>query len=455
MTANLIIPRVEVFWGAINLTHYKLQGCDEPQPLVYNVSVSLSETGSNPTGSMTWQPSGAAFDVLAKLIGDPKQLSSTITIRFYYLGGRSITFHFLWAGVEESYGTEMGVEIRLISELDGLTNSNVNNTAQSSEEGIDMVTSVGALEDFYGIKDLKIVEYSPKAESDMKRVKILSQYQIQSTFLESVASVTAQNGNILVASNYSDKSKQAPKLTAFAPFTGDEAEVQLLPYKSQNPDNKIRYGYILGPGIVDTLQKVLVWKPNQVSKTPSLESLMKFEPDPATGVAITPATGTATTTTPAPPQQGANTAAERSKTKPGASGSHTNTKNMRVKDNAEGELKKIQLEVERNATMSSTVFVCPSLMGIKPCDIVYLPSYNGKFVEDWIVSSVSYKQTDGGVEVSLNCARQYGLASLMNPKAGKAWVERIKGWKLVGEGASLEAWEDYAWKLPLAQSTQT
>jgi hypothetical protein len=91
----------------------------------------------------------------------------------------------------------------------------------------------------------------------------------------------------------------------------------------------------------------------------------------------------------------------------------------------------------------------PVLTGIKPNDIVYVPSLNGTYVEDWIVQSVGYNQTDGGVEISVEASRIYGVATLMNNTAGNKFRAKIESLK------TLEDWDAYAWRGSEARFSDT
>jgi hypothetical protein len=89
--------------------------------------------------------------------------------------------------------------------------------------------------------------------------------------------------------------------------------------------------------------------------------------------------------------------------------------------------------------------MCPLLVGLKPHDILYIPSLNGKFIEDWIVQSVGYSQQNGNVEVSVQATRVLGLGAPMNKTEGEKFLKRASDLGLVGPNATLEAWDAYAW----------
>jgi hypothetical protein len=133
---------------------------------------------------------------------------------------------------------------------------------------------------------------------------------------------------------------------------------------------------------------------------------------------------------------------------------------MRLKDNKDGESKKLLLEQERQCKLSTSLFMFPSYTGIKPHDVLLLPNLSGTYFEDWIVNTVEYSQTDGGVTLSVQASRKFGLGEPMNPTITEPWLNKINGtgvalpsnpgatmsWNLTGQASSLESWVDYAYQ---------
>jgi hypothetical protein len=90
---------------------------------------------------------------------------------------------------------------------------------------------------------------------------------------------------------------------------------------------------------------------------------------------------------------------------------------------------------------------------VKPHDILYIPSYKGDdYVEDWIVKSVDYSQSDGKIDVGIQATRIYGVGTPMNQNNADKFLDYAKSINLIGPGATLEAWDKYAWVYPLQQS---
>lgn len=492
MTVSLRIPRVEVFWGSTNLTFYTEGGESDPlygQPLVYNVTVSLTESGQNPNGSMMWNPTGAAYKIYEKFVSE--KTGETITVRYYYIDGRSITFVFVWSGQQENYGQSMDLKVMLSSELDGLTNGILRCTAQADEEGYSMTEAVREIEKFFGVDTFNLVDYTDKAKKDMEKTKVQSNYNPSMKFYDAVVSIAENNGNLVFPINVvppSGGTQGAPKLIVFTPYGWDkEATVEELSPTEQFPNPKTRYGYFLGPCLIETISKQSQWQPPQKTQTLSINTQQKLtnqstqttpsQGAPAssgaaraaaaaagatrTGGSAGATTGTASggqgrspasgnTGTPAGtiPPRGEAQAAAQAASKPGATGtSHSVARSrMRLADNEHGEEKKLILQKERQCRLSTTLFMAPVFTGLKPYDVLFVPNYSGTFMEDWIVNSVEYTQTDGGVNLSVQASRHFGLSVYMNEKQGKAWLDKAKGYGLVGEGATLENWMNYGWK---------
>jgi hypothetical protein len=89
--------------------------------------------------------------------------------------------------------------------------------------------------------------------------------------------------------------------------------------------------------------------------------------------------------------------------------------------------------------------MCPLFVGLKPHDILYIPSLTGEFIEDWIVQSVGYSAQNGGVEISVQASRILGMGTPMNKEAADKFKGRAASLGLIGPNATLEAWDRYAW----------
>lgn len=464
MAGDLIIPRCEVFWGDINLTSFEESkswpGVDGPQPLVYDVRVSLQESGQTPSGSMKWNPTGLAFSAYEKILN--ANYDKTIVVRFFYLTGRSISFAFVWAGQTENYGNDMSMEIKLSSELDGLTMANIKSVTQNDEKGISMKSAIAELEKFHAVAEYKLIKYHGDVEKDLDKAKVKSNYSEGTTFAAALENIAEQNGNLVFMHNIKQAgdSSTGAGLVLYPPFIWEGSTysngeikpnpqapivVEALSLTSQGPDPTVRYGYLLGPSMINTITKTSEWSPPQRTKTYTINSQAKIQPKQV------PSSGQPNPTNQQANSQATGTAAAKTG---GASGSHGSKSRpgMRLEDNEEGEKKKLLIQEERTAKLSANLFMCPALTGIKPCDILYIPGYSGVYIEDWIVTSVEYEQTNGGVNLNIQAARQFGMGNLMNERSGRLWLKIASEGSpaLIGSGGSIEGWVSYAWAVPEA-----
>ena len=422
MESNLIIPRVAVFWDGKNITSYTGDEF-ENEPLVYDVEVGLQLTNSNPTGSFKWNPSGPAYNIYEKFLRD--SIKKCIAIKFYYAEGRGIEFAFVWAGHSISYGNDMTVTVKLRSELDGLINSAQRNITQAYDEkkGESYTNVEKKLAKQFGVEKYNMVRYEEKAKNDMDKAKIKTMYKEDQTYGGSVANLAQQNGNVAFANNIVQAN-----ISVLSPFTWNPNEADVKE-PEDNPKPNQRYGFLLGPGIINSLERTMEWSPpQQNNQTKSEKQLVTTKKKKNKGKSKPEDNTQKTTET-----KGSVIGTSRAKANRG----------VENKENPDGPTKQNLLQEESRTKLSANLFVCPSLMGIKPGDIVYVPSLTQAVdsIEDWILESVQYQQTDGGLEVSISGGRKFGAVNLMNDKAGEKFKKKAMELNKTG----LDGWARYAW----------
>jgi len=438
MAGNLIIPRVEVYWGKTNLTMYgEGDFSDDPQPLVYDVQVQLQDSNQNPSGSLKWNPSGAAWNVYQKFVSDKEKIQEQIVIRYFYANGKSIPFVFVWAGQRFSYGNDMTVDVTLKTELDGFTNATIRSVAQAYDKDTKFTNAAEKLKKQYGLDEYKkLIRFSKQAEKDLGEATLKTYYAKEVTFGSSLSNLVEQNGNQIFASNIGQANN-----TILTPFSWeaqqkDPPEVVEAAPNLQIPDSTVRYGYLLGPGIIDAIQRTMEWTQPQANTQNKPTAATKPE-------SKNPAKPSTSQQNPeASPQEQQKKAKKRTSSPQGGALANPNP-GVQNANNPNGPTKQDLLNKEKGSTLSANMFMAPVLVGIKPGDIVYIPSLQtdaaDTYIEDWIVTSVNYVQNDGEISVSLSASRPYGLGTLINQKAGKKWKEKARTLR------SLDDWANYAW----------
>lgn len=432
---TLKMPRCRVMWGGENLSSYSGGGIPEGSSLVYDVSVDLAAEGEGPTGSMKWDPSGPGMKIYEKFVGNGGKTEEQITVEYNYPTGQKIVFIFVWGGTQVNYGNDMSVTVKLTSELAGKVNGSVRSTAFAAEDekkGEEPTAILDKTKEQYGL-DGDIVKLSKETEEHWKDVKLDTMYGSNRTFGNAVSQLATQTGDKVFANNIG---KTNMAIVAPYSYKGKSGYPKVEEPPKGNPDPEKRYGYFLGPAMIDNISRTYTWKPPQQSNTNQPGTQEKAR-DPKTGQFVKQKPENK-------PQQNVKDSDKETSAPIGTSGGRANP-GVRSVENPEGPNRQNALNDEKSASMQVDTFMVPALCGIKPNDIVFIPALSGGFMEDWEVSNVSYSQSNGEINVSIQGKRTFGSAEPMNPEAYKEWKSKAEGKGLVGGKASLESWDKYAW----------
>lgn len=430
-------PRVRVMWVDVNLSAYTGGGgappvfvLDEEKggSIVYDVRISMPSEGSAPTGEFKWDPTGPGYAAYEYFISNPKYVQGEITIEFFYPDGKGFVTLWRWSGQSINYGNDMSVTVKLQSALSGLVNANLRNNAQAYEEGAKIPQVYSKLQKQYDMPE-EILKFSKLAEEQNQKVMLKNVYGNDQTFGAAVSNLAKQAGHQVTANNIGESN-----LIVNAPYLESNDEV-IDGTTVKQPDPTIRYGYLLGPSLINSVSRNYNWRPPQqdTAKTPSSQAkAIDPEAPPVSGQPEThqdlkkKETATATTSP-------LGTAVARPN--PGI-------ENM---DNPEAPLRQVQLNEEKGSELSFDTYMTPALVGLKANDILFIPSLKGDYIEDWIVQTVDYAGQQGGVNISVRATRTLGAKTGMNQPASEKFLALAKSKGLVGPGATLEAWDEYAW----------
>ena len=453
MSGDLILPRVRVTWGDINLSAYNGKGpFPQGAPLVYNVNFDLTSQTQGPTAQMKWDPTGPGFAEYEKFISSEEYMKSRIYVEFFYNRGKRIRLPFVWSGQSIMYGNDMAVTVMMVSELAGMINSNIRNATQAFDEkkGASYLDSINR-----GIQQFSVngnlVRYNSVAKRDLEKAKLVTNYSGSGdkTFGSFISSTVQQNGNVAFPNNIEE-----PNVSIFPPFSWGADKDKPQDVKNgateipvdTSPKPEVRYGYIIGPSIINSLERKSEWiSPQQDTQNkPGAQTIAR---DAETGRFVSQKPATAQ-------QNQSNLTAKPTTAVVGTANARANP-GIRNKDNPDGPKKQELLQQEGTASLSFQTLMMPVLVGIKPFDILYVPSLKGDYIEDWIVESVSYDQNDGNVTINVQAKRIQGLGTPMDPKTAEVFKKYATEQGLIGPNATLEAWEKYAWTLIGQNSTST
>ena len=443
-------PRVRVLWGKINLSSYDGdQGFPQNTPAVYDVQVELQSEGEGPTASMKWDPTGPGYQLYEWFISKEEYMNTQITIEYFYPRGKKIVFVFVWSGQTISYGNDMTVTVKMTSELSGLINANLRNTAQAYDEktGTAALNVYKKAQKQFGLEKFdKLIQFNKLSLEYTNKAKLLTNYGNDWTFGNNIANIAKQTGDMAFGINIEQASVIIMPPFSYPDGNGTE---EVLNGKTdipsgQSPDPTQRYGYLLGPSIINSISRSYNWKPPQQDNTKSPAN-QPYARDPVTGKfkSQTPPTS------PQAAQTNKDAAAKKTSSPLGTS-SNKSSLGIQNKDNPKGPDRQNALNDEKSSELSLDTLMVPVLVGIKPHDILYVPSLTGDYIEDWIVQSVDYSQDNGQVNINIRATRLLGWGQPMNKTAAEKFTKYAKEQNLVGPTATLEAWDVYAWSLPSA-----
>lgn len=441
-------PRVRVLWGKINLSSYDGdQGFPKNTPVVYDIQADLNSENEGPTAEMKWDPTGPGMALYEWFISKPEYMKTQISIEFFYPRGKKIVLFYVWSGQTVNYGNDMSITVKLQSELAGLVNANIRNTAQAYDEkkGATPIVAINKAKTQFGLeKYTDIVQYNKYTEDYLKKVKLLNAYGNDWTFGNNVSQIAKQTGDMAFAHNIGKAGVVLMPPYSWKDPKGKEQEVVNaidIP-AGQAPDPKIRYGYILGPSIINSISRTSNWKPPQQDNNNTPGSQVRAR-DPKTGRYISQ-------TPPASPQIALSNqeAAAKKTSSPLGPANNRSSLGVQNKDNPYGPDRQNALNDEKGSDLQMDTLMCPLLVGLKPHDIVYVPSLTGEYIEDWIVQSVGYSQNNGQVNINVRATRVFGQGTPMNESAAKKFKQFAKDRGLIGPNATLENWDKYAWSLP-------
>ena len=314
--------------------------------------------------------------------------------------GQYIIFKLQNKGSSINYGTEMSIET-LLTTKEGPKSSAARASAMKDytegafgAKGKDLYAATKDIEKAFG-EPVPLL-WSQSAKLDAKKIFLASWQYKDQTYGAEVLNMATQAGQKITTSNINSSGEAA----IFNPFSKEGKEkkdtVQFPVKAGEQIKAEQRYGYLLGPGLITTFQRTMEYP----SQTKGQD-------------AITQPTGTPNKkNAPKPPgsqelkaqddqTQGNADATKKSVVDPS---SPTVVKGVKkTKDEVSPENQQL-MQQEEGIKFQAQMFMCPALVGIKPQDILYVPSLlvGDALIEDYKVQSVYYAHDGALVSVSVN-----------------------------------------------------
>ena len=432
MSGTLILPQVQVKWGGENLSAYSLAGSKELQPIVFDVEVSLPEGGNSwPTGAMNWLPVGPAVEVYEKLV--TSKVDELIEVRFYYVNGPFIRFAFQYNGSDIDYGKDMKIRVLLSCRDAAKSNAaRVSAFHDYQEKPVSMnQAQKDQQKDFGNVLQLKKTE---QAKKDGEKIKVQTTAYKDQTLGAQIQNTAKDSGDTLLLHNIGTQGG----VVQYTPYTweGKQGGGEILdppgPGGEVKPEK--RYGYLLGPGIITTFNRKMEF-PSQTQTESATVTQPGNNPQKNKKPTLPPGTQDTKNTK---DQKEAQAKAQKTTN----ASSPSINKGTQFEKNEVGPEKQQYLQQEEGVKLTADMYMCPALVGIKPQDIIFVPSLKqgDNRIEDYKITSVSYAQRGGIIGVNIQATRTYGLNDSMNPTASKKWIEKANQLK------TLDDWANYAWK---------
>jgi hypothetical protein len=383
-----------------------------------------------PTGSFSWVPTGPAFKAYEELIKN--NINDLIIIRFYYVNGPFIRFAFQYNGSDIEYGKNMSIKV-LLSCRDAQKSSATRVSAFHDYQQKPVDANQAQKDQQADFGNVVNVQKTEQAEKDGAKIKVKS-----TAYKDQTAGALAQNaaknsGDTLLLHNIGTQGGAIQ----YSPLTWEAKQKSVVledpPGPGQEVDVKKRYGYLLGPSIITTFNRKMEFaSPTQTKSStvtqPGNNPQKKGKNEPPPGSQSTALT------------KAQIEAQKKAKAVQGASGSSV-VKGTQYSENTVGPEKQQLLQQEEGVKLQAQMYMCPALVGIKPQDVVFVPSLKlgDNLIEDYKVLAVSYSQQGGVVSVSVEGSRTYGLNKPMTGEAAKKWITKADSLR------TLEDWQNYAW----------
>lgn len=99
-------------------------------------------------------------------------------------------------------------------------------------------------------------------------------------------------------------------------------------------------------------------------------------------------------------------------------------------------------EYQDKFTISTSFFMVPEVVGVKPRDFIFIPSLLGDYLEEWVIDTVQYNFNSGGCVVDIGGFR-LDLAPgrrMVDAETYNKFLDITKGLK------TIEDWEKYYWR---------
>ena len=372
MIGTLTQAYITVEWGGINLSAYD-DGAGGLQVLAQNVQVRLNKGESAPECTFQISPNPIGFGLFQEL--KASALSTPFTVTIGYMNGSSFTNAFRFAGMDMTTGHDPKLEITGVSVLKGCWTDN--KISYTMEEPIMLSEFPAFLQEKAGAcaADLKPM-FVGAAAQEAAAIEIKSN-QTQRTPHTILMNTLRPHGMDL---QVGDTAFGGELIIGYTPnMEGETAIDKPVPQDGTQPATPgQRMVYVIGPGLMENFNRKQTFKLGQ-TETKRAASTTNTQSNETEQVPVVQA-GSAPQETAATQQ---TTTATKGKSNP--SSAETGVVTPSGMDQAARQAFSTML----TSNCKCNVLMVPYMVGIKPRDIICVPSLAGpgSFIEDWGISA--------------------------------------------------------------------
>ena len=389
----LLQPYVRVEVGDVNLSYFDIAG--EKEYLVHSVSVSLTKgEKSAPTCSFQLAANPAGFEWFS---GEGRELLITepFTITFGFPGGSEFPTTYAYAGLSLTTGSSPAITIDGTSAIKGTWTDNKISFTMEEEMSLLELPDFLKKKSGKGGELLNFVwaggtqEDAAKVMVKMNRINqtphVILTEQLKEHGMRITTQDTAMDGTVVIdytPGKEGELEKDAPEVakTGSAPQAGQ------------------RRVFILGPGLVENIVRKQKLNLGQSSTGGAEGTKSTVSTETAQSESAQKGILSQQSAAQSANEEGSTGPADKSKANSETTVPSPNSKEARA-----------ALTKMLSTSMNANFPMLPNLVGIKPRDMVVIPSMKaGGYMEDYEVTSVKYDMdNNGGVKISISGERPF------------------------------------------------
>lgn len=418
---RLLQPYVSVIWGSTNLTPWEHDGIKEI--MAQEISINLDADGKAPGCEFNIVPSAAGMQLFAML---KERVDEEIAVKIGYPNGNEVAWKFVYAGLSYTTGMSPKIAISTTSSVKGEWTDN--KITFTSEEPIKLSELPALLQKKSGGKSDKLkFEWAGKTKEAAEQIEIQPN-RINQTPHNILVDTLREYGMV---AQVSDTAFDNTVVISYAPnMEGQLAEekVEVVKGKTSAEPAK-RNVYIIGPALMIDITRKQSFNLGQTETSGGSSNKDTKTSETESGKVVSGAVSA----------QSAAEAAEAGGERIVGPANKPKSRSEKKKDSKESKDARAAESKAQESTVDLSVPMLPYIVGIKPRDILAIPSMKGPgdWIEDWEVTSVSYSQnSQGSVDISISGRRVYtpggvammDAATLAEVKATVATLRTPEKW---------------------------